>query len=720
MSASLLSRNWYRVSGLRPRLRGHVRIHRHAYRGQVWHVVEDRVGGKHHRFNAMAYRVLSLMDGQRTMQDVWALIEAETREGDGTGDIPTQEELIQLLGQLHAVDLILCDVTPDVAELFERRGQQVRRKWMGRVGNPMSLKLPLFDPDRHVARLARVLAPLNGRGGVLLWLALVLPALILSFSHGRELAGNFAERMLATENLVLVAILFPLIKAVHELGHALACRLQGGEVHETGLMLLVLYPVPYVDVSHSSAFVSKWHRALVGAAGMLAELMVAAMAFYLWLLLEPGLARSIAYNVAVLASVTTLFFNANPLLRYDGYYILADLIEIPNLGNRANQYWLHLIERHIFGVHGTQPPQATPGERRWFLLYAPLAMVYRLSVSLGIALLLAQQFFVVGVLLAAWTIATGMLWPVAKGLKAVFTQQRFAARAQRVRAVLAGTLATFALLLFALPLPYHTVTEGVLWLPDKAVLRAETGGFVRAVLARPGQRMAPGQPVIESVDPGLQARLEAQQARIEEIQAKYDAAWSVAQSQAEQLDQELQREQGVLDSLQDEARRLTLRSQLDGTLLLDNPSDLPGRYLKKGDVVGYVRTAEPPVVRGVVAQADIDAVRLDTRSVEVRLAQRSQQTWQAHLSRAIPAAGHQLPSAVLGHKGGGPALSDPRDEQGLTTLESVFEFELAMPRDVPSQLLGGRVTLRFEHSPEPIGWRWLRAVRRAFLSQLQV
>ena len=137
---------------------------------------------------------------------------------------------------------------------------------------------------------------------------------------------------------------------------------------------------------------------------MLAELFVAALAFYLWLALEPGLARGLAYDVAVLASVTTLFFNANPLLRYDGYFILTDLIEIPNLGSRANKYWQYLAERWLFGVRGAERPSATPGERRWFIGYAPLAYVYRLFVSLTIAWIVAQRFFVAGVVIALWAV----------------------------------------------------------------------------------------------------------------------------------------------------------------------------------------------------------------------------------------------------------------------------------------------------------------------------
>ena len=130
-------------------------------------------------------------------------------------------------------------------------------------------------------------------------------------------------------------------------------------MHDIGIMLLVLLPVPYVEASAATVFKSKYRRAMVGAAGMAVELFVAAAAFYLWLLVEPGLLRAVLFNVMLIASVSTLLFNGNPLLRYDAYYILADLIEMPNLAARSLRYWGYLIERYLLGVHEAEPPDAS-------------------------------------------------------------------------------------------------------------------------------------------------------------------------------------------------------------------------------------------------------------------------------------------------------------------------------------------------------------------------
>jgi putative peptide zinc metalloprotease protein len=712
---ALKSDNWWRIAALRPRLRGHVRIHRHAYRGQTWYVVEDRVAAKYWRFNPPSYRVLNLFDGRRSLEAIWQMLTRELAE-----DLPTQDEVVELLGQLHNADLVQFDVTPDAAELLERRGKEVRRRLMGRFLNPMSLRFPLVDPDAFLARLDRATRVFGGSAGGVLWLAAVLPALLLAPSHWPDLTRNFGEQLLGADNLLLMLLVFPLLKACHELGHGLAVKRRGGEVHEMGLMLLLFFPVPYVDASASSAFVRKGDRMWVGAAGMATEMFIAALAFYAWLLMEPGLARSLAYNVVVLGSVTTVLFNANPLLRYDGYYVLMDAIEIPNLGQRANRWWQQRIEQRVFGLPKPAQEPDTPAEQRWFAFYAPAALAYKLFVSVGIALFIATEYFFFGVLMAVFSITTSVLWPLAKGLWTVLANQRFAARAARVRLVLAGLAVFLFVGLFIVPLPHHTDAEGVVQLPEHAILRAGANGFVSQVLARPGERIEPGRALVVSRDPQLQAKLAEQQARLDEAQVRLDAAWGVEPARAGQLQQAVQREQAALARLQDEATQLTVRARGQGALLMGRAADLPQRYVKRGEVLGYLVGVHQPVVRVVVPQDAVDPVRLATTRVQVKLPQRLDATWTAKQLREVPKAASELPSAALGKQGGGSLEVDPTDREGRKALQSLFEFEVQLPPDASAQFLGSRAYVRFEHPAEPLGWRAWRALRRLFLSHFVV
>ncbi|HXI36074.1 MAG TPA: PqqD family peptide modification chaperone, partial [Burkholderiales bacterium] len=227
----LYSASWYRVAELRPRLRSQVRVHRHSYRGEVWYVLEDRGSRRLHRFNAAAHYVIGLMDGRRTVQALWDA--AASRFGD---DAPTQGEMIALLGQLHAADVLLTQVAPDLAELLHRARLARRRNWMQRYLSLLSLRVPLFDPDRLLERWLPWYRPLFGKAGALLWLAVVGSAAVLAALHWSELGGDLSDRLLAPGNLVLLALVFPVVKLLHEFGHACATKAWGGEVHEMGVM----------------------------------------------------------------------------------------------------------------------------------------------------------------------------------------------------------------------------------------------------------------------------------------------------------------------------------------------------------------------------------------------------------------------------------------------------------------------------------------------------
>jgi putative peptide zinc metalloprotease protein len=708
---------WFRVAALKPRLHPHLRLHRHVYRGQVWQVLDDPVSHRQHRFNRATWRLLRRFDGQHSVADIWT--QAQQTQA---GDAPTQDDIVALLGQLNASDLLSFDVSPDVAELFERGRRQRQQRWRSRLLNPMSLRFPLWDPDRLLGRWVDGARWLPATAVAAVWAAVVLGALVALPSHWAELTHGFADRVLAAENLLLLAVIFPLLKAAHELAHAWAVKLRGGEVHEMGLMLLLFYPVPYVDASAANAFVSKRHRMLVGAAGMLAELWIAALAFGLWLLLEPGLARSIAFNVMLVGSISTVAFNANPLLRYDGYYLLADAAELPNLGQRANAHWQALISQRVFGAPASPAGTSTRSEQRWFFAYAPTALVYRLWLTLTIAVFLAQHYLVVGVLLAVWSVASSVVLPLGKGLRAVLTAPQFQLRRQQVRLTLLGTALGAALLLFAVPMPHHTPAEGVVALPEGALLRAGADGWVEAMLLTAPADVGAADPVLRQLAPELTAEVLAQQARLEEAQARVDASWARPAEQGRWAET-AQREQAALAQLQRRQGLLTLRATLPGRLVIEREQDLPGRYLRRGDVIGYVNgqgsSAATPRVQVVLPQLAADAVRRGVVSVAVRLPQDLGTVYPAQLLRQLPKAGKTLPSPALGSGGGGRVPSDARQPDGTQAMEALFEVELAVPalREHIEQALGSHAWVRFEHAPQPLGWRWLRALRAQFLSR---
>jgi len=714
MAGPLLSASWYRVSGLKPRMRMHARMQRHRYRGQVWFVLQDPASGRAHRFTPAARLIMNGMDGSRSVGDLWEI--ANRRLGDAS---PTQDELIHLLGQLHASDLLQCDVSPDVAELFERAQRQDRQRMRRAIGNPMAIKMPLIDPDRLLNRMMPWMRPFWGWRGMLIWLAIVLPALLLVAPYWSELTNGVADRVFAVDNLLMIWLLFPLIKALHELGHGIAAKAGGGEVHDMGLMLLVLMPVPYVDASSSSLFRSKYERAVVGAAGMMVELALAALAFYIWLLAEPGVVRAICFNVMLIAGVSTVIFNGNPLLRYDAYYILADLIEIPNLASRSMRYLGFLFERYLFGAREVEEPDATRGEKIWFVFYGIGSFLYRILVVVAIVLFIAGEFFVIGVVLAIWAVVAMGVVPIGKTVHHLATAPRLARYRKRVTMISFGGLALIAAFLAFVPMPFRSQTEGVVWLPEQQIVRAGANGFVSRILVEPGTRVAPGDALIESVDPVLTAEIRVAEARVAELQAQYTLHFVTDRVQAQVTRQQLEREQAVLERTLERGANLIARSASAGVLAVPRDVDMPGRFFRKGELIAYVIEPSQPLARVIVHQGDVDVVRLATSQVQIRASNRIDQVMQAKIVREVPGGGDQLPSKALAPEGGGTVPVDPRDPKGVKTIERVFQLELELQAPAAA-LYGGRVYVRFDHVPEPLGLQWYRSLRRLFLTRFNV
>lgn len=715
MSEGPFSNQWYRVAGLRPRLSSVTRISRHRYRGESWYVLHDVVTGRVHRFTPQTYYLLARMDGLRTLDEIWS--EALDRLGDHA---PTQDELIRLVGQLHAVDVIQCDIPPDTGELIERRDKEQRSKLLARFGSPLFMRFPLWDPDAFLERHLGLVRALWRWPSLLAWLALVLPALVLVGLHWPGLTENLSDRVLSTGNLLVLWLVFPVIKACHEMGHAVATKARGGEVHEMGLMLLVFTPVPYVDSTSANAFRSKWDRALVGAAGMLVETAIAALALFAWIVLEPGLARAICFNVMLIAGVSTIVFNLNPLLRFDGYYILADLLEIPNLAQRSKRFLTEWSDRTLFKATVRQPLLVAPGERPWLALYQPLSSAYRLVVMVSIALFLANRFFFIGVALAIWALVQGLLWPLLKGARYVMTSGTLGQKRDRAVTLTAGALAALVVVLFVLPAPNRVMTEGVLWPPEEAQLRAESSGFIDEVKAAPGSVVPAGQTVLSLHQPELQTNLEVQLARVEAAEAELARVLFTERAQAEVARDALEAERASLDRVLNEIARQQVVTRGAGTLELARVTDMPGRHVRNGELLGYVSRGENRTVRIVVSQQDIERVRDGVKGVSVRVAPHVDRTFRARVLRAVPGGQDYLPSRALAKEGGGPLTLDPRDPEGMRTLERIFQFDLELEGDVPYTPIGSRAFVRLELPTEPLGIQAYRRVRQLLLSKLDV
>jgi putative peptide zinc metalloprotease protein len=715
MNESLYSPSWYRVAGLKPRLRSHVQLHRHFYRDDLWYVLQDHSSGKVHRFSPAAYQLIGLMDGRRTVQEIWDIVRNRDNE-----EPPTQDEFIRLLRQLHVVDVLQSDVAPDTGELMSRYDVQKKNKLKQNFSSPFAIRIPLLDPEKLLNKLSFIGTVFFSKPFFLVWCLVLGIAIFQAGVQWSSLTENISDRVLAPGNLVMLWFTFPLIKACHEFGHAFAVKAWGGEVHEMGIMFLVFTPIPYIDASSASAFRARWKRVIVGAAGMMVEVFIGASALLLWLDMEPGTARSLMYNIILIAGVSTLLFNGNPLLRYDGYYILSDLVEIPNLAPRGNSYLGYLFQRYLLEIKDLEPPVSTRGERIWFVCYTVLAFIYRLFVFTAIILFVADKFFIIGILLACWGAFGMIVLPSYKGIS--FLIKSPAVRPHRLRAVavITALAVIIGLMLFVVPVPLRTMADGVVWIPDKSFLRPGTDIFVEKIMAPTGSRVKAGELLIKGYDPLLPAEVKVLESKVSELKTKYNVLKLADEVEAEIALEEMRVEEGNLARARERMAELDIHSNFAGRFIVPQPEDLPGHFIRQGEVVGYVLEPGKIRIRLVVPQDSVDLVRYRTRLVQLRFIDNIDNIVKAKIIREVPGATDRLPSTALGNEGGGEVAIDPRDSRGQKAFQHYFDFELELLDPVDLKNYGGRVVIRFDHGFEPLFFRIYRQVRRLFLRRFNV
>lgn len=713
MSGAFFSQSWYRVARLKPALGTHVAIDRHRYLGHAWYILTDRLSGKSHRMTPAAYAFVGRLDGRRTVDDAWLEVAALLDE-----HAPTQDDAVMLLSQLHSADLLRADVAPNVPELVERGRRQSGMLRKQNLMSPTTLRLPLVDPDRFLERTLPFVRPFIGPFGLLLWLGAVAYGLTLAGENWTALTENLSDRVLSVDNLLVLLLTYPLVKAVHELGHAYVAKAFGAEVHEIGLMLLIFVPMPYVDASGAAAFRSKYERAAVGAAGILVETFLASLAMVAWTVLEPGIERAICFNIMLIGGVSTVLVNANPLLKFDGYYILSDLVEIPNLAQRAGRYMGDLADRLLFGAKGGRPFHALPAEKAVFAVFAPLSFVYRLLLSAGIAVFVARQYFFVGVCLALWMAVQTLGFPLAKGVWHLLASPKLRRSRGRAVGVAAGGLAGLLAVLFVLPAPSWTTALGVVWLPEQANVRAGADGFLKAFAVAADTAVASGAALARFEDPVLSSKIASLAWEVRELELRLAKAKVEDQTLAQTTGIELESARGRLARETVRRARMVATSRTEGRFVpAKAEGDAVGRFFKEGEIVGYVLPARAGVVRVVVPQDTVDRVRGRLRSVELLPVDRTRTgAFPSRILRAVPGGQFELPSPALALAAGGAVATDPRDAQNRTALARLFQFDLDLPAAMPDVYFGARVKVKFVLDDEPAGLQIWRKLRRLFLS----
>lgn len=704
--SAIFSESWHRVATQRVALRPAVQIRRQYFRGERWYVLQDRFNNQFFRFSAAAYQFLARLRADRTVQEVWDECHANSAE-----QAPTQPEVIRLLAQLYQSNLLQSELAPDSARLFDRHERRGSQQLRSTLMNFLFVKFAVWDPDRFLQRCVGPFRWLATPGAFAAWLVLIFAGLKAAADHWPEVRQLGADAF-APDHLLLLYATFVVTKAVHEFGHAFLCRAFGGEVHQLGVMLMIFSPMPFVDATASWAFRSRLQRIVVASGGMLFELAFAALATLVWANTGPGLLNRFAGDVMFIASVSTLLFNVNPLVRFDGYYILSDLLDVPNLATRAQGEVRALFERVACGVRSAKGIAHTARERAWLLAYGIGSAIYRVILCASLVLYIGDQFFELGLALAIVFLLTTFVLPVGKFLNYLAHSGALLGHRARAWGITAAATALVLGFLALFPFPHHFRAPGVVEAVQYTQVLSPADGFVDRLAATSGAALAPEQPLFNLRNPELDLQIAAAAAESNEVHAMLDSALGGAPAALEPLRERLHAVEERLAVMRKKQSALQLHAAHPGVWVSARSDEWSGMWVERGSVLGEL--IDPSAFRftAVVSQEEAAALFTDgVRGAQVRLRGEAGRPLPVKVERILPSQSDELPSAALGWRSGGEVAVRTDDSSGRRAVEPFFQVFAELPAQAAATLLHHRSgQIRFELPPQPLLQQWWRRV----------
>ncbi len=725
-------------------MRPDLAVQRQTFQGRNYWVIKDPVALKYYRFEEEEYALLEMLDGEISLDE----IQSRFDERFAPQRI-TLQELHQFVGMLYRSSLVVSDARGQGQQLRQRRQQNARRQLWSSLGNVLAFRFKGFDPDRLLAWLDSLIGWLFSKPAIVACLTLAVLALLLVTVEFDVFVAKLPafHEFFAAKNWIWLALTLAVTKVLHELGHGLACKHVGGECHEMGVMLLVLTPCLYCNVSDSWMLPSKWRRAAIGAAGMYVEIMLASLCTFLWWFSQPGLLNYLCLNVMFVCSVSTIIFNANPLLRYDGYYILSDLIEIPNLRQKATAILQRKLSAWLLGLRESRDPFLPQRRQMLFALYSLAAAAYRWVVALSILWFLYRVFEPYGLQIIGQTIALASLYGLA--IHPLWRLGKFFYQPGRIRAVkkprmLASAAAIVAVLLgiLLIPLPHHVTCSLHVQPRGADAVYVDVAGIVEQIHARPGQSVKKDQPLltlsnidVELAIEGIRGERAQLVSRLESLRQRAfedeNAGLEIAQ-----VEESLAALDQLIEKRRRDLSRLTIVAPAAGVVVppplvrpagydsgrLPTWSGTPleaknhGAFLSDGVLVCQV--GDPRRLEAVLAidQTDIEFVR-EGQTVEVFLEQLPGRTFTSTI-RQISQVDMKTTPRNLSSKGGGD-LATTADATGRERPLSTT-YQANAPLDDPAGQLvlasTGRAKIRIGY--QTVATRVWRYVCHTFNFQM--
>jgi putative peptide zinc metalloprotease protein len=702
-----------------PRLRRDLIVSPRAAGSEVFYLLQDPTNSRFFRLGVAEYRFISLLDGRTPVQQALSLAAKTDPE-----HAVSEAESIQICKWLLEAGLLEAELLEHAAPSAARASGAKSKKpgaW-----NPLFARIPLGVPDPIFARLAPWMNWLFSPIAYGAW-AIVLAVAAAAMLQNWPRAICESSVLLSRDNWLWLGCSWLVLKLAHEAAHGVACKLRGGYVRETGLIFILFVPAAYVDVTSAWSFHSKWRRIETAAAGMYVETWLAACAAILWCFTGPGLVSHLLLNVMALASVATLAVNANPLMRFDGYYILSDLLEIPNLYQRGQQHTLQFLRRMFFG--GPSPLEAGPATQRWFVAwYGAASLVWRVVFSIGLVIAAALFFEGAGIVLAIIALASWTIRPGLRFLKLLVGADP-GERRSRLRFWLVGGLPGVALLLAAIicPWPGACTAPAVVEFAPLAIVRAEVAGFIERLHVEDGQAVEQGDVLVVLRNDPLQAeaadlRLALQQSQIQSRIHEQKGAMAACQA-------ERSKGAAIATRLREKEAQLALlevRAPMRGAVMAGDLATNLGSFVRVGHELLSIGSETSKEIRIAVAHDQYSEFAEHLRRTAVVRLPGGQQL-DCPLAKIEPRAIRTPPHAALSAKAGGPLAVRMRAEPALPGADSAEGAEAGkQPQANREELVEPRFVAVLELTPEQssavragqVGSAWIRPYKRSALSHV--
>lgn len=653
----MIDRSVTEIASTRPVLRREIRLACRNQRDRVVFLLEDPLSGKFFEIGEREHSLISLLDGKRTVSEIVAM----SVSGPKACGLSESEatSLIRMLADAKLLETNSEDHARRVrmSSNEKRDGDRAAQKAKGLF----FLKIPLGNPDRMLTQMNRLLGPVPGWIFAAIWLAVIASGVGTFVEH----SGRFLEEMsgvFKVGNLAVFGGMWLVLKVVHEFCHGIVCKRFGGSVPEAGVsLLLFVTPLAYVDASSSIRFPSRWQRILVAGAGILGEFFVAALALILWASLSPGITGAVLHQVVVISTVTTVLFNANPLMRFDGYYIASDLIGITNLYTKGQQSTRYLWKRWLLGIKGVSFPLS--GLERYdqtvVILYGIAAAVWRVIVMIGLFVAACILFQGAGKILAV-VVGAAILVGGLRSLVKYFKRSAALEKASPFGIAMRVT-AFFALLFFAgvsIELKPSVKAPAILDPGREGEIRVECPGFVQTIHVANGARVEGGDLILTLRNRDVEAELES--TRLELARAKLRADLYLQEENIAGFQAEKQNVTGMESKVKDLTRfveTLEMRAPIAGQVYAKDLDSRIGEFLEKGTVALRIVNPGNRELRIAVKETSLDAIGTVSPGDTIEVFDRNTGRFhEAILTRIRPQAGVEPPHPGLTAAAGGPLV----------------------------------------------------------------